>query len=208
VVSLPSLARALEAIRRLVAIGALDGAVIGGIGSLGGGPSITLPELQRPTSLSVQGPGGSTPKLTVPSGTPNPAAKPTGPRAKIGPKDKPETVRGRTRENETADALAKAGYKVEQNPPKPVGSKKEPDYKIEGEYADCYAPDKETSVRNVWTNVEKKVVRQEQASRIVLNLDDWHGDFAALQKQFKDWAIPGLIEVFVVQGGKVTRLFP
>ncbi len=64
VVSLPSLARALEAIRRLVAIGALDGAVIGGIGSLGGGPSITLPELQRPTSLSVQsgqgtGAGGS-----------------------------------------------------------------------------------------------------------------------------------------------------
>jgi hypothetical protein len=77
-VSLPSLARALEAIRRLVAIGALDGALIGGIGSLGGGPSITLPELQRPTSLSVQGPGGSTPKLTVTSGTPNPAAKPTG----------------------------------------------------------------------------------------------------------------------------------
>jgi len=58
-VSLPSLARALEAIRRLVAIGALDGALIGGIGSLGGGPSIALPELQRPTSLSVQGPGGS-----------------------------------------------------------------------------------------------------------------------------------------------------
>ncbi|HZF50865.1 MAG TPA: ParB/RepB/Spo0J family partition protein [Polyangiaceae bacterium] len=53
-VSLPSLARAVEAIRKLVAIGALDGALIGGIGSLGGGPSIALPELQRPTSLSVQ----------------------------------------------------------------------------------------------------------------------------------------------------------
>jgi filamentous hemagglutinin len=57
-VGLPSLGRALEAIRRLVAIGALDGAIIAGIGSLGGGPSIALPELQRPTSLSVQGPGG------------------------------------------------------------------------------------------------------------------------------------------------------
>jgi hypothetical protein len=31
------------------------------VGSLGGGPSIALPELQRPTSLSVQVPGGSTP---------------------------------------------------------------------------------------------------------------------------------------------------
>ncbi|MCK6592076.1 MAG: hypothetical protein L6Q76_31370 [Polyangiaceae bacterium] len=72
VVSLPSLARAVEAIRRLVAIGALDGALIGGVGSLGGGPSIALPELQRPTSLSVQTPGGSGPKLTTPSGTPNP----------------------------------------------------------------------------------------------------------------------------------------
>ncbi|NUQ78464.1 MAG: hypothetical protein HUU21_33460 [Polyangiaceae bacterium] len=58
-VSLASLARAVEAIRRLVAIGALDGAIIAGIGSLGGGPSIALPELQRPTSLSVQTPGGS-----------------------------------------------------------------------------------------------------------------------------------------------------
>ncbi|NUQ78194.1 MAG: hypothetical protein HUU21_32080, partial [Polyangiaceae bacterium] len=67
VVSLPSLARAVEAIRRLVAIGALDGALIGGIGSLGGGPSIALPELQRPTSLSVQTPSGSGPQGTAQS---------------------------------------------------------------------------------------------------------------------------------------------
>jgi hypothetical protein len=57
VVSLPSLARAVEVIRKLVATGALDGALIAGVGSLGGGPSIALPELQRPTSLAVQGPG-------------------------------------------------------------------------------------------------------------------------------------------------------
>jgi hypothetical protein len=67
VVSLASVARALEAIRRLVAIGALDGAIIGGLGSLGGGPSIALPELQRPTSLSVQVPGGA--PNTIPSTT-------------------------------------------------------------------------------------------------------------------------------------------
>jgi hypothetical protein len=58
-VSLPSLARALEAIRKLVAIGALDGALVAGVGSLGGGSGIAVPELQRPTSLSVQVPGGS-----------------------------------------------------------------------------------------------------------------------------------------------------
>jgi hypothetical protein len=67
-VSLPSLARALEAIRKLVAIGALDGALIGGIGSLGGGPSIALPELQRPTSLAVQVPPTS--QSTVPPSNP------------------------------------------------------------------------------------------------------------------------------------------
>ena len=52
-VNLASLARALEAIRRLVAIGALDGALVAGVGNLGGGSGIAVPELQRPTSLSV-----------------------------------------------------------------------------------------------------------------------------------------------------------
>jgi hypothetical protein len=58
-VNLASLARALEAIRKLVAIGALDGALVAGVGSLGGGSGIAVPELQRPTSLAVQAPGGS-----------------------------------------------------------------------------------------------------------------------------------------------------
>ena len=48
----------------------------------------------------------------------------------------------------------------------------------------------------------------QQASRIVLNLDDWHGDFAALQNQFKNWPMPDLIEIFIVNGGKVTRILP
>jgi len=68
VVSLPSLARAVEAIRKLVASGALDGALIAGVGSLGGGPSIALPELQRPTSLAVQVPPTS--QSTVPPSNP------------------------------------------------------------------------------------------------------------------------------------------
>jgi len=79
VVSLASLARALESIRRLVAIGALDGALIGGIGMLGGGPSIALPELQRPTSLSVQsGQGtGGVGGTGSGSGSPTPQASTT-----------------------------------------------------------------------------------------------------------------------------------
>src|SRR4029079_13966736 len=58
--NIASVASALEAIRRLVAIGALDGALVGGLMGLCGSPSATFPELQRPT-LSVQNPnaGGS-----------------------------------------------------------------------------------------------------------------------------------------------------
>jgi hypothetical protein len=97
---------------------------------------------------------------------------------------------------------------VEQNPPKPAGSTRNPDYKIEGEYVDNYAPKRETIPRNIWSEVRDKVVDKKQAQRIVLNLDDWGGDFAALQKQFNDWPIPDLIEVFIVKGGKVTRLLP
>lgn len=52
--SLASVAEALESIRKLIAIGALDGAIIAGLSSMGGGPDVALPELQRPTSLSVQ----------------------------------------------------------------------------------------------------------------------------------------------------------
>jgi hypothetical protein len=81
VVSLPSLARAVEAIRKLVASGALDGALIGGIGSLGGGPSIALPELQRPTSLSVQsGPATRAPATPrkFPNLEPGDSPKPVG----------------------------------------------------------------------------------------------------------------------------------
>jgi hypothetical protein len=101
-VSLPSLGRALEAIRRLVAIGALDGAILAGIGSLGGGPSIALPELQRPTSLSVQsgqgaGGAGSGSSTSVPGATGASARPPY----KINPARDPAT--GRLNPTKTAE---------------------------------------------------------------------------------------------------------
>jgi hypothetical protein len=83
VVSLPDLARALEAIRKLVASGALDGALIAGIGKLGGGPNIALPELQRPTSLSVQSGSGTT-------SSPGGSSAPTGGRTATGSFEPPK----------------------------------------------------------------------------------------------------------------------
>src|SRR6185436_19699438 len=54
-VSPVTLATAIESVRKLIAIGAIDGAIVASVGKLGGGPNISIPELQRP-SLSVQGP--------------------------------------------------------------------------------------------------------------------------------------------------------
>jgi len=62
-------------------------------------------------------------------------------------------------------------------------------------------------VRNVWDRVRQKVT-DDQAKRIVLNLDDSPLATATVAKQFKDWAIAGLEEVLVVRGGEVTRIFP
>ena len=73
------------------------------------------------------------------------------------------------RENESADVLSQSGYDVEQNPPtKPNG--KNPDYRIEGEYFDNYAP-----VTDSLGNIRRKLsdkVRKDQADRLVLYMDD------------------------------------
>ena len=114
VVSLPSLARAVEAIRKLVAIGALDGALIAGVGSLGGGPSIALPELQRPTSLAVQGPG----KEALVRSFPGDLLK------------NPKSIWGKDA-NEIAREFEKAGYKVMVEP-STKGSMRSTQVRVEG----------------------------------------------------------------------------
>jgi|GEM_PF-3776583 len=82
-------------------------------------------------------------------------------------RDNAETIRGRTRENEAAQTLAKNGYDVEQRPKVPGG--KEPDYRIEGEIFDCYSPEYGKPVRGIGSVIERKV-QKGQADRIVLNL--------------------------------------
>jgi hypothetical protein len=105
--------------------------------------------------------------VTTPSGKPDPGRKPRGQRTDAHPtrrKDRPLR-----RENESAEVLAQHGYDVEQNPPtNPHG--KNPDYRIEGEYFDCYAPDTDR-VDNIRTKLSQKVASR-QAERLVLNMDD------------------------------------
>ncbi|MEV7227351.1 hypothetical protein AB0M79_10080 [Polymorphospora sp. NPDC051019] len=123
-----------------------------------------------------------------------------------------------TLENECADLLADRGYRVHQNPTRQevadarlrtgdIGNlRKTPDYVIEGHVFDCYSPTPPKPVRGIWTEVVGKVTDL-QTQRVVLNLEDWRGDLAALQKQFDDWPITGLKELAAVtrKGAIVPR---
>lgn len=144
-------------------------------------------------------------KPTTPSLEPDPNAMPRGSKTKLNPNDKdPDNIRALTRENESADTLAKNGYDIEQNPT--VEGPKNPDYRIEGKIFDNYAPSRDKP-RSIWDTVVEKVT-DEQASRIVLNLDDSKVSIEALRAQFAAWPVEGLQEIIVVRGGQVIPFFP
>jgi Contact-dependent growth inhibition CdiA C-terminal domain len=127
----------------------------------------------------------------------------TGTETRIRPQDDAATTRSLIRENETAEQLAEAGYDVERNPSVP-GSK-EPDYLVNGEVFDCYAPDT-ANVRNIWSEVEDKI-NKGQAERVVINLADSTASVREVIGQFSDFPIPGLRELFIFdQNGNLTVL--
>ncbi|CAM4527524.1 MULTISPECIES: SitA3 family lipoprotein polymorphic toxin [Myxococcus] len=131
----------------------------------------------------------------------------TGRKTTPGPHDKdPANIKSIQRENESAEILAENGYHVEQNPaPKPNG--KEPDYRINGEYADCYAPNGRR-VRNMWDYVRESKVESGQADRIVMNLEDTPVPVAEVREQFLKYPIQGLKEVLGIKDGKVSLIYP
>lgn len=121
-------------------------------------------------------------------------------------------------ENECAVTVAGKGYSVHQNPTRQeiadarsrTGDSgdpgKDPDYLIEGHVFDCYSPTAAKPVRGVWSGVSRKVVDR-QTQRVIVNLQDWRGDLAALQKQFDDWPIPRLKELVVVtRSGEIFQI--
>lgn len=113
----------------------------------------------------------------------------------IGPNDDDATRRAIQRENESAQLLAGSGLDVVQNPV--VAGPKKPDYLINGEVYDHYAPSTD-NVRSIWGVVKEKVSKG-QASNIVIGLQDSGADEAALRRQFADWPIDGLGEVLIVR---------
>ena len=128
------------------------------------------------------------------------------------------------RDNETADVLAENGYKVEQNPdPRPNG--REPDYKIEGEWADNLAIESGTPPANICTKISHKMgvsrslkavdPKRIQADRVILNLNEWTGELDDLRAAIIRWRLKdtdlslhdfGLKELLVVKDGKLFRL--
>jgi hypothetical protein len=119
------------------------------------------------------------------------------------------TIRSIKRQNEAANAFADKGYDMEMLPYKKDGNGygltdgSNPDYLINGEVFDCYAPDTST-VRNIWRNVQLKT--ETQAKRIVLSLDDYPGSMDKLAKQFNEWPIDTLDELLVLKNGNISRL--
>ena len=149
-------------------------------------------------------------KWTAPSQNPDILAKPGGTKTKINYNDPDlDNIRSLIRENEAAEILAKNGYKVEQNPKLP-GSKN-PDYMIENKVFDYYSPKDGTSVRNIASNIAKKI-DSGQTDRIILNLDDWHGsggNINELINQLNTWPIVGLKEVKVINHyHEVINIYP
>ncbi|MGZ3458463.1 MAG: SitA5 family polymorphic toxin [Archangium sp.] len=151
-----------------------------------------------PTAVAsvATGPGG---------GAPPKKGRLTGQPKQPSPNDDNETIRGLERENESARLLAENGYDVEQDPPS-NGFRKNPDYKINGKYADCYAPSTDNP-RSILDTVAKKV-NKGQAERIVLNLEDSQVTLEALKKELSDSPIAKLKEIIVTKGKKIIRFYP
>lgn len=143
------------------------------------------------------------PDYTKPSADPDPNLRPAGRRTELD--GSAEKQRGLRRENESADTLAKAGYRVEQNPDVP--GNKNPDYHVEGKIFDCYAPTSD-SMKGVSRGIEAKV-RSGQADRIVLNMSDTSVDPDELRARWERFPIRGMKEVLMIDSsGNVLNLYP
>lgn len=160
---------------------------------------------RSPAAVSEPTPAPARIYHTQPSREPDPNAEPGGRPTQINEKNDADTKRSLQRENESASTLAKAGYDVEQNPSVP--GDKNPDYRIEGEIFDNYAP-KTGNARNIADTIEGKVLSG-QTDRVVLNLTDSAVDPAKLRDQLRDWPIEGLKEVIVIdKQGNVIHFYP
>ncbi len=127
----------------------------------------------------------------------------TGRQTPIDQKMTHENIRSLNRENESAQILSQSGFHVEQNPYVP--GRKDPDYRINGEIFDNYAPSS-SSVRNIWSGVKEKI-DSGQTKNVVINMSDTNVSIPALQQQLSKWPIMGLNKVIIIdKSGNVVRI--
>jgi hypothetical protein len=188
----------------------LHGPLLGGSKGASGGSdssSGSVAPTSRPRLTSGVGDADRTAQVTWPRFEPDPDRRPSGP---------PTPLEGTTgqqndldQENEAAKILAQAGYDIEQNPP-PRPNGRNPDYRIQGEYFDCYTPG-EGSVRTIETALRKKVGKTEakiQADRIILNLDGAGASAAEIRAHLERFPIRRLKEIKIIEGGRLTQFYP
>ncbi|WP_342547018.1 hypothetical protein NST69_20885 [Paenibacillus sp. FSL P2-0089] len=124
---------------------------------------------------------------------------------------------GLKKEHETADNFAEQGYDIEildeVNGGNGYGVKESsnPDYLIEGEVFDCYAPTMDTNVDNILRNIRTKT--KSQAERIVLNLDGFTSEKITeitgkiIRKANPNGDLKNLQELLIIVDGKITRIY-
>ncbi len=118
----------------------------------------------------------------------------SGRRAKISERDDVETRRGLYRENESADIIFAYGHSLEQKPI--IEGRKNPDFLIDAEIFDNYAP-KTGSPRNIRGYVEQKV-RENQAKSIILNLRDTVVSKEEIEQVLLEEPIEGLNRLWII----------
>ncbi|MEK3661516.1 hypothetical protein NSQ29_18250 [Paenibacillus sp. FSL F4-0236] len=124
---------------------------------------------------------------------------------------------GVKKEIETADIFADQGYDIEMldevngGNGRGIKESSNPDFLIEGEVFDCYAPTIDTNVDNILRNIRTKT--KSQAERIVLNLDGFTSEKiteiteGVLRKANPNGDLKNLQELLIVVDGKITRIF-
>ncbi|MEQ4454236.1 hypothetical protein ABNT06_22880 [Kosakonia sacchari] len=83
--------------------------------------------------------------------------------------------------------------------------RKDPDYRVNGEIFDNYAPSS-SSVRNIWSGIKEKI-NSGQTQNVVINMSDTKVPLPVLQQQLSKWPIMGLDKVIVVdKSGNAVRV--
>jgi len=121
-----------------------------------------------------------------------------------------ENKRSLQRENESANTLVENGYNVEQNPSikmtDNVREGAQPDYRINGEIFDNYAPNHRAEVEQIRNQISRKVKRR-QTYKVILNLDDSEVPITDIKTMFTiRKPVPNLQQLIIIKKGQLIEM--